>query len=440
MLDKSRREAAMKTLTYACVILVAVVGIAVPSLLSAQAPTPTPSKELAATFQRAATEILDVAEVMPAEKYGYKPTPEISSFGDQLVHVAGITQRFIDTAKGIKTEPAHHGPMAKPEVIALPLAAEAQKSEKLPHVGILGLGPTPSPQELARSVSTNPFWQSMRQLGWVDGQNMVVERRFGESPDQLRRGAAELVRLKVDVLFVSSAGLAKILQLETKTIPIVVGRADNDLVAAGLVDSLARPGGNITGSQLLNDELIPKRLELLKTLVPNLSKVALLREDVTTSALPQIRDLFDQQVASAARSLGIEVHTFVLRHAPALAPPFLGIKKNHDQGVVVMSPAFMFVHRRAVIDLAATHRIPAIYELRVFVEPGGLMSYGVDASEMQRRAAGYLDKILKGAKPADLPVEQPTNFELVINLKTAKTLGLTIPQSLLVRADEIIHP
>jgi putative tryptophan/tyrosine transport system substrate-binding protein len=324
-------------------------------------------------------------------------------------------------------------------ILTAPLAAQAQKSEKLAHVGILGLGPTPSPQELAKSVSTNPFWLSMRRLGWVDGQNMVVERRFGESADQLHRGAADLVRLKVDVLFVSSAGLAKILQLETKTIPIVVGRADNDLVAAGLVDSLARPGGNITGSQLLNDELIPKRLELLKALVPNLSKVALLREDVTTSVLPQVLDPYDQRIAIAARSLGIEVHTLIVRRAGDLAPAFLGMKRNHDQGVVVASPAFMFVHRKAVIDLAATHRIPAIYELQVFVEPGGLMSYGVNVSEMQRRAAVYVDKILKGAKPADLPIEQPTKFEVVINLKTAKALGLTIPPSLLLRADQVIE-
>jgi putative ABC transport system substrate-binding protein len=324
-------------------------------------------------------------------------------------------------------------------LLAAPRAAEAQKSEKMARVGILGIGPSPSPQELAKSVSTNPFWLSMRQLGWVDGQNMVVERRFGESADQLRTGAADLVRLKVDVLFVSSAGLAKILQLETKTIPIVVGRADNDLVAAGLVDSLARPGGNITGSQLLNDELIPKRLELLKALVPNLSKVALLREDVTTSALPQILARYDQRVAIAARSLGIEVHTFIVRRAGDLAAAFLGMKKNHDQGVVVTSPAFMFVHRKAVIDLAAAHRIAAIYDLQNFVESGGLMSYGVNIPEMQRRAAVYVDKILKGAKPADLPVEQPTKFDLVINLKTAKTLGLTIPPSLLLRVDEVIQ-
>ena len=324
-------------------------------------------------------------------------------------------------------------------VLAAPLAAAAQKSETMARVGILGIGPAPNPEQLAKSVSTNPFWLSMRQLGWVDGQNMVVERRFGESADQLRKGAADLVRLKVDVLFVSSAGLAKILQLETKTIPIVVGRADNDLVAAGLVDSLARPGGNITGSQLLNDELIPKRLELLKALVPNLAKVALLREDVTTSVLPQILDQYDQRIAIAARSLGIEVHTFIVRRAGDLAAAFLGMKKNHDQGVVVTSPAFMFVHRKAVIDLAATHRIPAIYELQVFVEPGGLMSYGVNVSEMQRRAAVYVDKILKGAKPSELPVEQPEKFELVINLKTAKALGLTIPPSLLQRADQVIE-
>jgi putative tryptophan/tyrosine transport system substrate-binding protein len=323
--------------------------------------------------------------------------------------------------------------------MAAPLAAVAQKSQKMARVGILGIGPVPSPQDLATSVATNQFWMSMRQLGWIDGQNMVVERRFGESADQLRTGAADLVRLKVDVLFVSSAGLAKILQLETKTIPIVVGRADNDLVAAGLVASLARPGGNITGSQLLNDDLVPKRLELLKAIVPNLSKVAVLREDVTTSALPQIFDRFDQQVATAARNLGIEIHTFIVRRAGDLAPAFLGMKKNHDQGVLVTSAPFMFLHRKAVIDLAAAHRIPAVYEFQVFVEPGGLMSYGVNISEMQRRAAGYVDKILRGAKPADLPIEQPATFELVINLKIAKALGLTIPPSLLQRADQVIE-
>jgi putative ABC transport system substrate-binding protein len=324
-------------------------------------------------------------------------------------------------------------------LLAAPLVAGAQKSAKLAHVGILGLGPTPSPQELAKSVSTNPFWLSMRQLGWVDGQNMVVERRFGESADQLRTGAADLVRLKVDVLFVGSAGLAKILQLETKTIPIVVGRAEGDLVAAGLVDSLARPGGNITGSQLLNDDLVPKRLELLKAIVPNLSKVAFLQEDVTLSAVPQMRARYDQRAAIAARSLGIELHTFTVHRAEEFAAAFRGMMKSHDQGILVASSAFMFVHRKAIVDLAAAHRIPAIYELQTYMGPGGLMSYGVNLAEMERRAAVYVDRILKGAKPADLPVEQPTKFDLMINLKTAKTLGLTIPPSLLQRADQVIE-
>jgi putative ABC transport system substrate-binding protein len=323
-------------------------------------------------------------------------------------------------------------------LLAAPLAAEAQPAGKMARVGILGIGPAPSPQELAKSVSTNPFWLSMRHLGWVEGQNMVVERRFGESADQLRAAAADLVRLKVDVLFVASAGLAKILQLETKTIPIVVGRADN-LVAGGLVDSLARPGGNITGSQLLTDDLTPKRLELLKALVPNLSRVALLQEDVTVSAVPQTRAWSEQGAAIGAMTLGIELHTFIVHRPADIAAAFLGMVKNRDQAVLVGASPFVFVHRKAIIDLAAEHRIAAIYSLQVYVEPGGLMSYGVNVPEMQQRAAVYVDKILKGAKPADLPIQQPTKFDLVINLKTAKALGLTIPPSLLQRADQVIE-
>jgi putative ABC transport system substrate-binding protein len=323
-------------------------------------------------------------------------------------------------------------------LLAAPLVVEAQQAGKMARVGILGIGPAPSPQELAKSVSTNPFWLSMRHLGWVEGQNMVVERRFGESADQLRAAAADLVRLKVDVLFVASAGLAKILQLETKTIPIVVGRADN-LVAGGLVDSLARPGGNITGSQLLTDDLTPKRLELLKALVPNLSRVALLQEDVTVSAVPQTRAWSEQGAAIGAMTLGIELHTFIVHRPADIAAAFLGMVKNRDQAVLVGASPFVFVHRKAIIDLAAEHRIAAIYSLQVYVEPGGLMSYGVNVPEMQQRAAVYVDKILKGAKPADLPIQQPTKFDLVINLKTAKALGLTIPQSLLQRADQVIE-
>jgi putative ABC transport system substrate-binding protein len=324
-------------------------------------------------------------------------------------------------------------------VLAAPGVGAAQKSEKMRRVGILGVGSAPSSQELAKSVATNQFWISMKDLGWVDGQNMIVERRFGESPDQLRKGAADLVRLKVDVLFVATAGLAKILQLQTKTIPIVVGRAEGDLVAAGLVNSLAKPGGNITGSQLLSDELVSKRLELLKALVPNLSKVALLQEDVTTSVLPEIPARYDQHAASAARALGLTVQTFTVRGAKDLAAAFTDMSKNQVRGALVASSAFMFVHRQLLVDLAATHRIAAIYEVQLFVESGGLMSYGVDVREMQRRAATYVDKILRGAKPADLPIEQPTKFDLVLNMKTAKALGLTVPQTLLLGADQVLE-
>jgi putative ABC transport system substrate-binding protein len=324
-------------------------------------------------------------------------------------------------------------------VLAAPGVGAAQKSEKMRRVGVLGVGSAPTPQELATSVATNQFWISMKELGWVDGQNMIVERRFGESADQLRKGAADLVRLKVDVLFVATAGLAKILQLETKTIPIVVGRAEGDLVAAGLVNSLAKPGGNITGSQLLSDELVSKRLELLKALVPNLSKVALLQEDVTTSVLPQIPARYDQHAASAARALGLTVQTFTVRGARDLTAAFTDMSKNQVHGALVASSAFMFVHRQLLVDLAATHRIAAIYEVQLFVESGGLMSYGVDVREMQRRAATYVDKILRGARPADLPIEQPTKFDLVLNMKTARALGLTIPQTLLLGVDQVIE-
>ena len=249
---------------------------------------------------------------------------------------------------------------------------------------------------------------------------MVIERRFGDSADQRRAGAADLVRLKVDVLFVGGAGLAKLLQLETKTIPIVVAAAGGDLVAAGLVDSLARPGSNLTGLQSFSYDLVPKRLEVLKALVPNLSRVAFLQEDVTLSAVPQLRARYDQQAAIAARPLGVELHTFVVHQPGDFAAAFLGMVKNRDQGVLVMSTPFTFAHRRDIIDLAAVHRIAAVYEFHLFVEQGGLMSYGVNIPEMSRRGAVYVDKILRGAKPEDLPIEQPTRFELALNLKTPR--------------------
>ena len=320
-------------------------------------------------------------------------------------------------------------------LVAAPHAVEAQKPERTARLGVLYVGLPQSPEQLAKSAIV----QSMKELGWVEGQNLAVEWRSGESAEQLQAAAADLIQQKVDVFFVCCVALAKIVQLETKTIPIVVYGAGADLVAAGLVSSLARPGGNLTGLQILGDDLIPKRLELLKALIPNLSRVAFVQEDVTLSALPQVLARYDQQATVAARSLRIELHTFILHRGGDVPTAFLGMAKNHDQGLLVMATPFMFGLRKEIIDLAAAHRITAVYENHLYVESGGLMSYGVSISEMRRRGAVYVDKILRGAKPADLPVEQPTKFELVINLKTAKALGLTIPPSVLGRADRVIE-
>ena len=324
-------------------------------------------------------------------------------------------------------------------VLAAPSVLTAQPAGKAARVGVLGVGPTPSPEELARSVSTNPLWLSLRELGWVIGQNLIIERRFGDTADELRAGAAALVRLNVDVLFVGGAGLAKLLQAETRTIPIVVAAAGGDLVAAGLVDSLARPAGNVTGLQSFSYDLVPKRLEVLKTLVPNLSRVAFLQEDVTLVAVPQLRARYDQEATQAGRALGTELHTFIAHRAAEFVPAFRGMTKNLDQGLLVMSTPFTFAHRREIIDLAAAHRIAAVYEFHLFVEQGGLMSYGVNIPDMSRRGAVYLDKVLRGAKPGDLPIEQPTKLELAVNLKAARALGLTGPPSLLARADRVIE-
>src|SRR5262249_14156981 len=319
--------------------------------------------------------------------------------------------------------------------LMLPLAAEAQPAGKPARMGSLWFGPVQSPEEQARFAPTNLFWQAMKDLGWVYGQNIVVDRRYGESPDQLRAAAADLVRLKVDVLFVSSAGFAKLLQLETRTIPIVVVGAGSDLVAAGLVASLARPGGNLTGVQVRAVDLISKKLEFLRTLVPNVSQIAFLTEDVSASLTP----LYDQEMAETARKLGLKVHTVTVHGPGEFAAAFLSITKNRDQGILVLSSPFSNLHRKQIVELAAKHRIVAIYENEMSVEDGGLISYGANREEMVRRGAVLVDKILKGAKPGDLPVEQPTKFKLVINLKTANALGLTIPPSLLGRADRLIQ-
>jgi len=296
-----------------------------------------------------------------------------------------------------------------------------------------------SPDQALEFRSRNPFWVTLKDLGWVYGQNLVVEDRWGESADELRAAAFDLVRLKVDLLWSPGFSPAAYLLRETKTIPIVVFQAGVDLVADGFVASLARPGGNLTGSQVFQGALVPKRLELLKARVPSLSRVALPQDGVTTTAVPNVLTRYTQQAAVAALPLGLKIDTFVVQHRDAFPSAFLDMMKARAQGLLVMSSNFFSRRRREIVDLAAKHRIVTLYEHQQYAEAGGLMSYGASNDEMLRRSAVYVDKILRGAKPGDLPIEQPTKFELSFNLKTAKALGLTIPPSLLQRADQVIE-
>jgi len=321
-------------------------------------------------------------------------------------------------------------------LLCAPQFAKAQQGERIARVGFLYFGPSLSREE---QESWGPFWPTMKDLGWVYGKNIVAERRYGETLEQLHAAAAELARLKVEIVLVRSVGLARIAKEENPGTPIVVGEAGVDLVAVGLAASLARPGGNVTGTQVLNDELTAKRLEFLKMLVPNLSKIAWLRDDVTWAAAPVTGTRYGELAAAAVRAQGVAPH-FLVVHDPAELPAaFHEIRKNRNQALVVVNSPFMWENRKATLDLEFKHRLPAIYDLEQLVVDGGLISYGINVFEIYRRQAFYVDKILRGAKPGDLPIEQATKFELVINAKTAKALGLTIPAALLARANRVIE-
>jgi len=321
-------------------------------------------------------------------------------------------------------------------LLAAPLAAEAQQAGRVYRIGILRPGPSPSPMPTQKS----PIAPSLKELGWVEGQNLVYEIRYGESADQLKAAAAELIRLKVDVLVVGSCGMAKIVRDQTSTIPIVIAGCGFDMVTFGLVASLARPGGNVTGVQILASDLIGKRIQLLKELLPSLSRVATLFENLTLPDVnPTSRDSYNVAADVAARAVGINRDSFVVASPEDFPTAFRSMREKGDQALLLFTTPFMDANMKQILDLAATHRIATLYESKNWVEAGGLMSYGASRAEQMRRSAFYVDKILRGAKPADLPIEQATKFELVINLKTAKALGLTIPPSLLARADEIIQ-
>src|SRR6266536_4635324 len=311
--------------------------------------------------------------------------------------------------------------LAAGALLAAPLAAQAQQTANVARIGVLSLNRAATPH------AVEAFLQGLRDLGYVEGRNVAIEYRdAGGKPDRLPALAAELIALKVDVIVAPSTPAALASKQATRTVPIVfAGVADP--VTDALIASLARPGGNVTGLSNLSPELIGKRLEQLKQVAPRISRVAVLWHQGGTEG----RTEKDMMKASegAARALGIELE-FVETRGPAdFEKACSEAAKARADGMTVLPIAIFGVDRKRLVDLAAKYRLPAAYPAREYVDAGGLMSYGANLADLHQRAATYVDRILKGAKPGDLPVEQPTKFELVINVKTAKALGLTIPQS-----------
>src|SRR5215471_10189731 len=313
-------------------------------------------------------------------------------------------------------------------LLAAPVVAHPQPAGKVPRVGYLFYG-SPGP-----SREIDAFRQGLRELGYIEGQSIGVEYRFASGQVERYPGlAAELVRMNADVIVAPATPQALAAKHATSSIPIVFVLVA-DAVGAGLITNFARPGGNITGLTSSSAELGGKRLELLKEMVPKASRVAVLYNPTDRSNV-----LILKQLQESVPSLGLILQPLEIREAREFAGAFAAMTRQRADAMFGTPGALTFEHRKVLVNLAARHRIPAMWGHRSFVDAGGLMSYAVNLYDQNRQAAVFVDKILKGAKPADLPVEQPTKFELVINLKTAKALGLTIPQSVLVRADEIIQ-
>ena len=303
--------------------------------------------------------------------------------------------------------------------------ADAQQSAKVSLVGVLRGDSSPNP-------SVEAFQQALRDLGYLEGKNIVIEYRYAEGKvDRLPKLAEELVRLNVDVIWAVGPAVPHA-NNATKTLPIVISNV-GDPVALGLVSSLAKPGGHITGLATLSPELSGKRLELLKEVIPKLSRVAFFGN---STAPANAQGLKESELAAAA--LGLQLQYLEVQSAKEIEPAFEAVSKGRAQAVLLLRNPLTANHHERIVELALKSRLPTLYADREFVEAGGLMSYGADYFFMYRRVAHYVDKILKGTKPADLPIEQPTKFELVINLKTAKQIGLTIPPTVLARADKVI--
>jgi len=313
-------------------------------------------------------------------------------------------------------------------IVALSFPAEAQQT-KIPRIGFL-VPSSPS----ASSSRIAAFRQGLRELGYVEGKNIVIEYRYAEGKQDLQTDlAAELVRLKVDLIVTSSTPGVLAVKKTSSTVPIVFATISDDPVASGLVASLARPGGNITGLTLLGPELGGKRLELLKEAVPNVTRVALLWNSANPS-----HGLQSKETHAAAQAMGLQLQSLEVRSSREFDSAFETALRERAQALITLPEPLFNTHLKRIVEFAAKNRLPAMYAVPEFADTGGLMAYGPSYPDLYRRAATYVDKILKGAKPADLPVEQPTKIEFIINLKTAKQIGLTIPPNVLVRADKVI--
>jgi putative ABC transport system substrate-binding protein len=310
-----------------------------------------------------------------------------------------------------------------------PLCISAQQSRKIPRIGVLLPG---TPESF--SLRTKAFLDGLRELGYVEGRTVEIEWKWGnDQVDTLPGLASDLVGSKVDVIVTGGTAAAKALKEATRTIPIVMAIVA-DPTAAGLVDNLAHPGGNATGFSIIAPELGTKRLELLKEIVPNLSSVALLLNVQNPQSKIEM-----EEMQTAAQAMGLRLHPSGISTEKGLEDAFGAMNKAAAQALIVLTDPILFSQRKRTVDLANKYRLPAVYFFQGFVEEGGLVSYGPSDADLFRRTAGYVDKILKGAKPSELPVEQPTKFDLYVNLRTAKMLGVTIPESFLALADKVIE-
>ncbi len=316
-------------------------------------------------------------------------------------------------------------------LLAPSFPAHAQQLQKVLRIGYLS-----SVDPASESTRAEAIRLALRELGFIEGQNVAFEYRYSEGKaDRASELAAELVRLKVDIIVVAGGILwIRAAKNATKTIPIVMVGAGNDPVEAGLIESLARPGGNVTGLTNLSGKLGVKQLELLKEAVPKLSRVAVLYEPATPANVAQLKE-----VQAAAATLKLRVQAWEVRNADSFEKLFAALNQERPNGIHVLGSPLINNNRKRIAAMALNSRLPSVYESREAVDAGGVMSYGADLTDSYRRVAYYIDRILKGAKPADLPVEQPTKFEFIINLKAANQIGLTIPPNVLARADKVIR-